>query len=224
MLDSAGQHDAAPFAQRAPEFVQPRTPGGHFGEQRLFDAVVAHRELTRRRVGQQQLRFASALLEEGVLDRRDHRRLVEHDDRAGIQIVEQGAACVERQADPGIRNVPARVEMRGQRRARTRFAGEFPRNALADLRVAWNFGPRNDVELGQRFHAALRLQRERANALDRIAEELDASGPVRACGKEIEDAAAHRIFPRRADDVDPPVSETVKPRERVLPAGFRAGP
>ena len=143
-------------------------------------------------------------------------------DRARVQIVEQGAAFVERQADPGIRNVSPRVQMRDQRRAR---APASPANSVQRVRGSPRRAESRTTgttsSSGQTFDAALRLERERAHALDRIAEELDASRPVGAGGKEIEDAAAHRVFPRRADDVGAPVSETVKPRERILPSRVR---
>jgi hypothetical protein len=53
----------------------------------------------------------------------------------------------------------------------------------------------------------LRLDVEAADALDRIAEELDACRCFGGCGVQIDDAAANGVFANRAHDVGALVSQ-----------------
>ncbi len=173
-----------------------------------------------RGVGEEQFGLARSLLRKRVLYGSDHGRLVQHDDAARIEIVQKRAALVESEPEPRIRNVAAGVEMRDQRGACAGLSGKFARYPFANRRVARNLRPRHDVELGQLFHATLRLECEATDAFDRVSEELDARRPLRAGREQIQDAAAHRVLAGGADHVGAPVSQAVKPRQRLFPSGF----
>ena len=116
------------------------------------------------------------------LDRRDHRRLVEHDDRARRQIVEERRALVVRQRQPRRGHVaPPRPECASRRRARVRVPANALERCVRGIAASRGISLHGTiVDSRQALVAALRLERERAHALDRVAEKLDARRRVGA--------------------------------------------
>ena len=77
------------------------------------------------------------------------------------------------------------------------------RSSVARRRV----DPRRDREAIDDVAAALRFDRELAHRLDAVAEEVDAHRRVGGRGKEVDDAAAHRVLADGAHDVAALVAE-----------------
>ncbi len=91
-------------------------------------------------------------------------------------------------------------------------------------RIVDAIDPRCDGEAIDDVAAALRLDRKLAHRFDAVAEEVDAHRCVGRGGKEIDDAAAHRVLADGAHDVAALVAELEEAALYVLPAGLVAGP
>ncbi len=86
------------------------------------------------------------------------------------------------------------------------------------------FVPWGDDDFVDRIDRALIRQREFANALERVAEELEPRRPVGGGREDVDETAAHGELTDRADDVDPIVTELDQAREQRLPVVLRAAP
>ena len=182
---------------------------GDLSQQRLPDVRLVDAQFPGFNFGEQDVLLARALFVECGGDRRDGRRLVEHDRRLCAQIVEDRGALVERQREPRLRDVVLGRKEGRQLAARRRRPFESLENSRSIRLFARNLAPGDDLEQFDRRLRALRLDTKGTHRLDRIAEKLDAHREVGAGCEEVEDAAANGVLADRADDVAADVSEPI---------------
>ena len=216
-FDSAGDGQHAPRRKPFGVVVQARIGGDDVGQQRFADLIVAHVQFTGVDPGHECLVAARAFLVEAAFDRLEHPRLLEHEQRFRMQVIDDRGALVVRQAEPRLGNIGAAGEIRAQRRDHVRLAVRAFEHALAQRLVAQDLEPRCDLDGFERRPRALRLHLELPDRVDLVAEELDTDRQIRGRRKDIEDSAAHRVFPGRADDIDARVAEPVQPLKCRVP-------
>ncbi len=111
-------------------------------------------------------------------------------------------------------------QKRAHRRDHVRFAGHAPQHVFAQCILAQDLQPRHDRHGADRLVGTLRLNFERPQRFEGVAEELEPHRPLGRGRKDVQNAAAHRELAGRADYVDARVAKPVEPRLQRVPARF----
>ena len=222
-FDRARDDQRPPRGQGRAEGRKRRMRPFDFCQQRLADGVLVDAQFARFDRGEQHLFLARAFVFEAALDRGEHRRLLEHDERVLVEIVEQRLLAIVREREPRFGNVGAACDVGSCGRNGRRGPADALEHALAVRFVAPDLAPGGDLELFERLRASLRGKLKASDRFDTFTEKLHARRRLGRGRPKIDDPAPNRVFAGCRDDVGAMVTELVEPFLQRVEAEFSSG-